>query len=359
MKQVYLTPGPTELHPVVPGLIRQALDEDICSMSHRSKKFEAIFSTAVKNLHQLLDIPASFQIFFLGSATEAMERIIENCAMGSSCHFVNGEFSKRFYSISQDLKKNPFKIEAAPGEGFKFETTAIPEKANLVCLTQNETSTGFWLPEEDIHSLKKQHPEKLFAVDIVSSAPISALDFSLIDCAFFSVQKCFGLPSGLGVLMVNDACLDTAKKIAKDNGNIGSYHNFPSLLEYAKINQTPETPNVLSIFLLGKVCETYLNEGISNIRKDAHDKAKLLYDYFDNHSNLKPAILGNKFRSPTVISINVNGDSPRLRDFLAKAGFHVGLGYGPNKNSHIRIANFPTHSRKTLEELLQTMNDYR
>ena len=143
MKKIFFTPGPSQLFPSVGEYIKQALSEDIASISHRSQKFEEIYYNTTISLKKLLDIPTkAYQVFFLSSATEAMERIIENCVEKYSFHFVNGAFSEKFFEIANDLKKEPMKNEVEDGQGFNFKTIKIPKKTELICFTRNETSTG-------------------------------------------------------------------------------------------------------------------------------------------------------------------------------------------------------------------------
>ena len=118
-----------------------------------------------------------------------MALVIENCVEEKSFHFVNGSFSKRFFQTAEELRKHPEKCEAPAGEGFDLKTVAIPSGAELVCITVNETSTGVEIDMPGIRSLKLKHPDKLFAIDIVSSTPYAKVDYGVIDCAFFSVQK--------------------------------------------------------------------------------------------------------------------------------------------------------------------------
>ena len=95
MTNIYLTPGPTEIHPVAKEAIRDALHSDICSISHRSKEFEELYINTESQLRQLLSIPQDYQVFFLPSGTESWERILQNGVLEKSFHLVNGSFSKR------------------------------------------------------------------------------------------------------------------------------------------------------------------------------------------------------------------------------------------------------------------------
>ncbi|MEE4312655.1 MAG: aminotransferase class V-fold PLP-dependent enzyme [candidate division KSB1 bacterium] len=350
MRCLYFTPGPTALYPTVPEHIRNALADDVCSISHRSKAFMAISKRTEVALRALLDIPDSHVIFYPGSATEAMERIIENCVAERSHHFVNGAFSRRFFDMALALKKRPEKTEASFGTGFDFRNVGIGNDVELICVTQNETSAGVALRVDDILDLKRRYPEALMAVDIVSSVPYVDLDYSVIDCAFFSVQKGFGLPAGLGVLIVNEACIARSEALRSRSVNIGSYHSFPSLNKYAAKHQTPETPNVLGIYLLGRVCEDMLETGLDRIRAGMDQKAEMLYSAFERHPELKPFVEEPDIRSKTVI-VGEN-PPPKLKEYLRSKGFIIGSGYGDYREHHIRIANFPQHREEDVARLV-------
>ena len=360
MRNIYFTPGPTELYPTVPQQIAEALTMNICSISHRSETFQNIYRQTVKSIKRLLNVPDKSYVFFLSSATEAMERIIENCVEDHSFHFINGAFSNRLFSISKDLKKCPQKIKVESGCGFDFTSVEIPKNIELICFTQNETSSGVAINMEKIYEIKRKYPDKLIAVDIVSSAPYIDIDYSLIDCTFFSTQKGFGLPAGLGVLIVNELCIEKAKMLKNKNLSIGSYHNFPNLLAQSEKYQTTETPNVLGIFLLGKICDDYLKITLKKIRNDTEIKAFYLYEFFEKHQSFSPFVRNQADRSNTVIVINTSCGSQQIIERLAKEGFIIGAGYGKEfRDKQIRIANFPMHTIRDVEVLVSLLSAFK
>lgn len=356
MKTTYFTPGPTELYPEVGHYIQQALKENVGSINHRSKEFTDIYKHTHHNLKKLFKLPDNYAIFFMNSATECMDRIIQNCVELTSFHFINGAFAERFCKTSKDLHKKIEKIEVEYGKGFNFKDILYFCYPELFCFTQNETSTGVSIDPEEIYNFKKQFPESLIAVDIVTSAPYVNIDFDKIDCAFFSVQKGFGLPAGLGVLMVNFRCIEKAIYLKSRNVSIGSYHNFLSLYENAVKYQTTETPNVLGIYLLGKVCEDMLKRGLENIRHETEVKSKMLYDFFDQHKSLKPFVTDPSDRSKTIININTGGKQKHVKKMLSDNGIIVGSGYGVLKDSQIRIANFPMHKIEDVKKIIRVLS---
>jgi len=356
MKNIYFTVGPSQIFSGFDRCLFAALKIGVPSISHRGRTFEGLFKHTTNSLKRLMNIPNGFHYFFMGSGTEAMERIIENCCEKESFHFVNGAFSKRFYQTAVDLKKNAVKFEAPPGEGFDFFKAQIDESAEVVCFTHNETATGVSVDMEDIYELRKSYPDKIFALDIVSSAPTVEVDFTKIDCAFFSVQKGFGLPAGLGVLLVNERCIDKSLELQRRGVSIGSYHNFPTMLKTEAKSNTPETPNVLAIYELGYVCDLYNKKGVPKIRKEAEAKAKLIYDFLDKHKDFKPFVKKSQWRSKTIIVAETPAGSDKVIKKLVQKGFIVGPGYGEFKDKHIRIANFPAHKLADVKKMLEVLN---
>ena len=348
---IFFGPGPTQLHPRVGEFVTDALQARIPSISHRSTEYVRLHERTVVLVRELLQVPAEHAVFFLASGTEAMERIIENTVHQHSYHLVNGAFSERFWQLSQLRGRDAIAHNAPPGTGFSFESISVPSECELVCVTHNETSTGVMLPIAFIEAISARYPTKLLAVDIVSSAPYARLPWAKVDCGFFSVQKGFGLPAGLGVLIVHPRALDVSKKLTAAKQIQGGYHSFASLQSFATKNQTPETPNVLGIYLLGRVCEDLLHRGSQSWRVEIDMRAKHLYETLAALGRGQLFVADTSVRSPTVLTYSVE-DAPLLRGTLAEQGIFVGEGYGPYSSKHIRIANFPQHTDAMVERLL-------
>jgi len=326
-------------------------------MNHRGKAYEKIHSDTVTNLRAILGIPAHFKIGFLSSATEIWERMGENLMEKSSCHLINGAFSEKFYQAVNNMGKTPEKVVVEPGTCADVSSLEIADHAELIALAQNETSTGVAMPLSDIKEIRKRYPEPLLVVDAVSAVPIPKFDFDTIDSLYFSVQKGFGLPAGLGVWAFNERCIEKAQKLKEKGKYHQTFNGILNIDKFANKNQTPCTPNVLNIYLLGQVANDMLVKGIDQIRTESKYKSALIYQLFETHPKLNPFVKEKRFRSPTVCVAEVEGGSEALLKKLKDLGFQIGNGYGQFKNQHIRIANFPTHSREQLELLVDTIND--
>jgi phosphoserine aminotransferase len=352
---INFTPGPSQLYFTVPDHVKKAFRDGIPSLSHRSKQFESIFNETTQAIRSLLNVPSDYFILFTGSATEIWERIIQNLVAEQSHHFINGAFSRRFYEIAQQLGKRPAHTVTAAGTGFEKVSNLATE---LIALTHNETSTGVSITVPFIRSIREANPDCLIAVDAVSSLPYPDLDYRIVDSVFFSVQKGFGLPAGLGVWMVNERCITRAEELLSKGHAIGSYHALPSLIAHARKNQTPETPNVLGIFLLGKIVNDFLLRGIQAIRSETVYKASVLYDALEKSRAATPFVSEKKDRSKTVIVADCGKNATALADHLKTLNLIAGEGYGEMKKSQLRFANFPAHSKEQFELLADAIGNF-
>ena len=356
MKNTYFTPGPAELYPTFYEHLQQALNEQLGSISHRSKRFQELYRFTDEQLRTLLNIPDTHGIFFTGSASEVWERILLNCVEHESFHLINGSFSQKFCDYANALHKHTHVLEKPFGEGFDAAEVDVPDYAELVCLTHNETSSGVQMKPTEIHKLKRKYLKKLFCVDMVSSAPYPDLDFGLIDSAFFSVQKAFGMPAGLGVWIANEACLAKAEQLQKnDTLTIGAHNTLPMLWKNYKSFETPATPNVLYIYLLGKIAEDFNRIGIDTIRKQTEEKARMLYKFLESSDAYAPFVKQERHRSQTVVVATTQKPAADVIAAAKTANMIVGSGYGKFKGTQIRIANFPATSGEQISALISQL----
>jgi phosphoserine aminotransferase len=351
-KRIFFTAGPSQYYTTVPQHLHDAMEAQIPSISHRGPEFADIYQTAISSLRDFLNIPETHHIFFFSSATEIWERLIENCVEKKSYHFVNGVFGERFAWAARMLQKEVIVQERPFGTGFDFDSTEIPDDVELVGLTHNESSNGVMLKMEDIHALKDRYPQMLITLDVVSSVPYPVMDFTKLDAVYFSVQKGFGLPAGLGVCILSPQAFEKSQTLYKKGAMVGTYHNFQEMAKYASKSQTTETPNVMNLYLLGKVTQDLAARGIDRIRAETEEKARLLYEFFDAHPRYKPFINDHSLRSQTLIVVKTNGDSPQLVESLLQKDMEIGYGYGEWKDQHIRIANFPVHTLGDVKRLI-------
>lgn len=394
MKKTFFTVGPSQIYPTVPSHIQIAVKTDILSISHRGEQFRGIYKETVEGLKKLLNIPQSYEIVFLSSALEAMERVNMAMSHNNSFHILTGFFGKNWEGIAKDLGKSPenfkfFDWGTRQISDVPFEKIKIPEESELVCITQNDTSVGFQIPMEQIYKLRKKYPKKLFALDVVSAVPYVDIEYKYLDAVFFSVQKGFGLPAGLCVLILSPKAVKQAQKLSKLKGySIGSHHSLAKLVDNTRKFQTAETPNVLGIYLLGAVVKDFLKIDLKKIRKLTDEKSEMMYSFFSKPETLgsqpiartassalspkeassaykdtqevvaTPFVTVEEFQSKTTPVFKISGGSERIRKSATEKGLILGAGYKDFENEHIRLANFPSQSAIDVKKLLRVLKNF-
>lgn len=358
MNRVFFTAGPSQYYPTVPDHLRKAIDEQIISISHRGPQFAQIYQDAVDGVKQVMEAPEDFTVYFFSSATEIWDRLVENGIQTKGCFLVNGMFGEKFYWSAERLGKEATKIEVPHRTAFDLNAVDISSDTELVGITHNESSTGSCTDMETIHKLRDKAPHALIAVDMVSSAPYPKVDYSAVDAVYFSVQKGFGLPAGLGVALLSPRFIAKSQHMEQKGAMVGSYHSFGNLASYAIKHQTPETPNVLNLYLLSKVTQDLLKVGLNQIRRDTRTKAAMLYSFFDSCWVNTPMVPADQGRSETLITIDSGGNASRIINEMLDYGYELGYGYGKWKQEHIRIANFPSHSIEDVQQMLHHLKPH-
>lgn len=336
-------PGPSQLYPQVEGYLQDAFQSGILSMNHRSTAFMGMLAQTIAGLHEKLNIPPDYEIYFTSSATECWEIISQSLVEKSSLHVFNGAFGEKWMEYAQRLHPafaHGFDLNDEPNA----ENSAHFTESDVLCLTHNETSNGTALSYQSLKQIRKKF-SGLIAVDATSSMGGVVLPWKKGDVWFASVQKCFGLPPGLGVLVVSPRAIEKARAI----GARSHYNSLLFLRDNFLKNQTPYTPNTLAICLLGKVMQQV--PPIELIDDRIVKRAEELYEFL--HDNAFGVLADNPaVRSHTVITLR--GDEAAMTTLREKAlanGIVLGKGYGTWKNTTLRIANFPAIADSDMNRL--------
>lgn len=347
MTKKYFTVGPSAIYPSCSIHTIEYFDKGYGSESHRSKVFQSIYKNLDEQLRELMDIPNTHSIFIASSGSEIFERILQNCVQKTSFHFVNGAFSKKFHQYAQRFQLNALKHEVADGTGFD-EIPVIQDEVELICITHNETSTGIKTDAEYIHKIKELYPNKMIAVDTVSSAPFFRFDFSKVDMTFFSSQKAFGLPAGVGIWIINT---DLVQKLIESNYSLGKgAHNI--LADYSKNYQsfqTPSTPNTLGVYLMSKVAEDMNQIGWNKLNEEALAKKEYMSSILSQNEWVKR--IHPLHSSDTIFITELLKDKLEFKHHIEKNHIITSSGYGIYADTQIRFSNFPANTMEDLEYL--------
>jgi phosphoserine aminotransferase len=352
-------PGPSALYPQVRQYLADAYDSGLLSLNHRSPEFMALVQHTVAGLRQKLAIPPDYTVLFTSSATECWQVLALGLGQSGSWHWHNGAFGEKWgqaaHQLTGQAHLHPFSLAQNLAEVFMPPAQAAGP-APLICLTHCETSNGTLVDAATLAQVsaraREAWPQALVAVDATASLGGLQLPWPRLDVVFASAQKCLGLPAGLAVLV----CSPRAVAQAQTLGQNAHYHSLVNQLSHMANWQTTHTPNVLGIYLLGRVMEHV--PPIAQMEARLQRQAADWYDFLAERGY--PALVQTPaLRAPTVVA----GQGPpdwvaQLKTEAKAAGWVLGNGYGPWKSTTFRIANFPAVSQEAVAQLQGFLRDF-
>ncbi len=340
-------PGPSKIYPQIEGYMQDAFKSDILQMNHRSQAFMDVLKECIEQLKSKLNIPSEYTVYFTSSATECWEIISQSLVKNHALHYYNGAFGKKWAEYSSKIQDSRFKIQNCSfeyNEPIKFSNTY----ADTICITQNETSNGTQL--KNTPSPSGRAGEGLFAYDVTSSMAGIELDWTFGDVWLASVQKCFGLPAGMGLLVCSPKALQRATEV----NDRRYYNSFLFIHENFEKYQTHYTPNVLNIYLLMRMMQQVPDIQVvsSKIKQRAID----FYKFIETETDWQLLVQNPDVRSDTVIAIKGSEEAIKsIKNKAHSAEITLGNGYGDWKNTTFRIANFPAIEDWEFERLKEIL----
>ena len=329
-------PGPSKVYEKVPKYVIEGYRKRIFSANHRSPEFHELYFETEKVFKKKLNVPKDYRLFFLSSATEVWEVIAQSLIQKGSFHIYNGAFGEKWMSRTKDLGTTNYAHQFSIDHELVSDELKVPSNYDFICLTQNETSNGTEIPKRTIDSIRAKFPEYFIAIDGTSSMAGIRYNWNSGDLWYASVQKCFGLPSGMAVMVCSPRLIDYAKKHPEK----GYYNSFVSIVENADRGETTHTPNILNIYLLYRSLRD--SPKLINLEQKI-EKRVLQYDKLVNRTDAIDFLARNKnVRSRTVIALKSSPEIiSNLKSEAHSNGLILGNGYGSWKDSTVRIANFP------------------
>lgn len=338
-------PGPSQLRPSVARHIADACASGILSRNHRSPEFVAMYARMTEVLRDRLDIPADYHILTASSATECWEILAQSFGALNTLHIANGAFGQKWADWRKAIAPNTWIHRFGPEQSLSLNDLKIYRDSELICLVQTETSNATQVKSGTLRDIRRHFPQALVAVDATSSMAGIALPWLAADLWFASVQKCFGLPAGLAVLV----CSPRAAEVARRLGERRHYNSLIHLLDMSARHQTTHTPNVLGIFLLEKVMAEA--ESIHQVSHRLKDRCQQLIGQLERRGH-QPLIANRHVRADTVLALRTTPEQlQQLKSTCAQHHILLGNGYGPWKDNTFRIANFPALSTADFERL--------
>ena len=346
-------PGPSKVYDALPTYLQDACATSILSANHRSAAFMNLYQQTEALMREKLHMPQDYKLLFTSSSTENWEIISQSIVESASFHIYSGSFGKKWFEYAKHIIPASIGIKIDASQSIDVENLDISEEFDLIALTQNETANASQVSMAMIEKIKDKFPEKMIAVDATSSMGGIELDFSLADIWFASIQKCFGLPAGCGVLILSPKAIEKVER----KGEKGRYNSLNFMLENARGFQTHYTPNVLGIYLLNRVLKAMPE--IHHIDANLHDRIKKLENCIVQTKSLRMLVDNAETRSTTVLAVTGPEETiTKVKMEAKEAGMELGGGYGPLKPTSFRIANFPAITDSEMDRLMEFLSKY-
>jgi len=248
----------------------------VMEMSHRGPEFTSILATAMRDLRELLAVPANYKILFLQGGGLAENAIVPLNLVGRKAQPATIDFIQTGSWSSKSIKEaakyaNVNVAASARDEGY----TRVPPQAHwkltpdaaYLHICTNETIDGV---------------EYAFAPELAGDTPIVAdmsshilsrvIDVSKYGVIFGGAQKNIG-PAGLTLVIVREDLLGAALPIC------------PSAFDWSVVaahDSMYNTPPTYAIYIAGLVFQWLKRQGgVAAMEKRNIEKAALLYAALD------------------------------------------------------------------------------
>jgi phosphoserine aminotransferase len=350
---ITFAPGPSKIYDALPQYMQDAYNEGILSANHRSGVFMHLYQETEQLMREKLHMPDDYKLLFTSSATENWEIITQSIVEQASFHIYSGSFGKKWLEYAKHIVPSTAALKLEANQPVDVAGLEIGEGFDLIAITQNETANATQVPMAVIEAIGEKFPEKMIAVDTTSSMGGIELDFRLADIWYASVQKCFGLPAGLGILIVSPKAVEKAQR----KGERGRYNSLNFILENAAGYQTHYTPNVFGIYLLNRVLKDL--EEIQHVDSRLRARMAKLEDSIAKSDKFRMLVDNDQTRSTTVMAVAGTEDLiATVKKAAEKQGMQLGSGYGPHKPTSFRIANFPAIADAEFDRLIEFLRNY-
>lgn len=240
----------------------------ILEVSHRSKEFQAVIDEAAQLVKELLDVPAGYQVLFLGGGASLQFCMIPfNLLKKKAAYLETGTWAVN--AIKEAKLFGEVDVVASSKEAnFTYipKDFVIPADADYFHFTTNNTIYGTEMRKDP------DSPVPLVA-DMSSDIFSRPVDVAKYDAIYAGAQKNLA-PAGVTIVIVKEDALGHVDR------------PIPTMLDYrthVKKGSMFNTPPVLPIFSALQTLKYYKSlGGIKEIEKMDLAKAAKLYDAIDS-----------------------------------------------------------------------------
>lgn len=317
----------------------------IMEISHRSKDFDQVITTAESKIRNLLNIPEHYAVLFLqGGASLQFGMIPMNLLQGKSADYINtGSWAKKAIKEAKH-----FGTVNIVGSSEDRNFTYIPKNlifspdARYIHITSNETIGGIqWqtFPRTGDIPLIADMSSDIF------SREFDVSDFGLI---YAGAQKNMG-PAGVTLVIIRQDLVETSTE------NLTTMLSYKTHVEGKSLYNTPPC---YAIYIIKLVMEWIENlGGLKAMEKINNQKAELLYQAIDS-SRLYKGTADVSDRSKMNVTFRLSSEDLE-KQFIQEAiesGF-IGL-KGHRSVGGVRASLYNAMTPEGVEKLVDFMKKF-
>ncbi|MDR1724508.1 MAG: 3-phosphoserine/phosphohydroxythreonine transaminase [Tannerella sp.] len=317
----------------------------LMEVSHRGKEFVAVMDEARALVKDLLDVPSTHEVIFLGGGASLQFCMAPyNLLKTKAAYLDTGTWASK--AIKEALLFGAVEVVASSKDAnysYIPKTYSVPEDSDYFHITTNNTIFG-----TQIHSIPEV-PVPL-AADMSSDIFSRPVDVSKYDLIYAGAQKNLA-PSGVAIAIVRTDALNKAPR------------PIPTMLNYATHVEKESmfnTPPVVPVFAALQTLKWYREQGgIPALEKKNAAKAALLYEEIDRNRLFK-GTAAVEDRSLMNVCFVMNPDyAPLEAEFntFASAAGMVGI-KGHRSVGGFRASLYNAMPLESVQALVQTMKDF-
>ncbi|NMC37812.1 MAG: 3-phosphoserine/phosphohydroxythreonine transaminase [Bacteroidales bacterium] len=318
----------------------------VLEISHRSKEFVACMNDTIALVKELLEVPAGYQVIFLGGGASLQFAMVPmNLMNGKSAYLNTGEWASKALKEAK-LYGEVVEVASSKPSNFNYipKDYVVPPDADYFHVTTNNTIFGTELKKDPDVSV----PLVADMSSDIFSRPVDVSKYSLI---YAGAQKNLA-PAGVTVVIIKE---DVLGKVNRP---------IPTMLDYRthiKGESMFNTPPVFAVFAAQQTLR-WLKDlgGVKAIQKINVAKAQMLYDEIDRNKLFVPTIRDPEDRSLMNICFIMADEYKELEkpfSEFAKSRGMIGI-EGHRSVGGFRASTYNALPVESVRALVDTMKEF-
>ena len=318
----------------------------LLEISHRSKEFVAVNDEARALIKELLDVPAGYEVVFLGGGASMQFCMVPYNLLNKKASYLDtGTWSSKAIKEAK-LFGEVEVVASSKDKNYTYipKDYTIADDADYFHITTNNTIYG-------TETRKDPDVKQRLVADMSSDIFSRPIDVSKYDIIYAGAQKNLA-PAGVTFVIVKNDAL----------GKVSRY--IPTMLNYQTHvdgGSMFNTPPVLPIYAaLQTLRWIKANGGVAEMQKRAKEKAEMLYAEIDRNKLFRGTVTDKADRSYMNICFVMNDEYKDLEaDFLKFATEKGMVGIkGHRSVGGFRASCYNAMPKESVQALIDCMQEF-